>query len=643
MAMYGYAGKKLLVDLNSKKTKIEEIPEAFCRKLLGGNGFSIKFLYDYAKPKIDPLSPDNVLVFAVGPFCGTLIPTSSKYIVQAKSPLTGFQGKAISSGYWSQAFRRAGYDALVIMGRAKKPIYLFIDDNVVEFRDATNLWGKDCWETENIIRETIGDDNVRVAAIGPAGENLVRYACITNDRNRQAGRTGMGAVMGSKQMKAIVVRGSKSIQVAKLDELLELCKELNEKAKDLIYFRDKGTTGIWTHQKGALGIRNYQYNTFEGPELKSGDIRKMDDSRPINRWVDDYEPAVEWLKKHYVHRTLACGICPIACDHVDYINDRPYENTVVGVEYETIYALGPMCGVTYYPGVAKAAELCDRFGLDTISTGVVVAWFMECFEKGIITLEDTEGLELTFGNHEALVEIIKKIAQRKGFGNLLAEGTKAASEKIGKGSEHFAMHSKGLEFPGYDVRGLKTMALAFAVSTRGACHVRSQVYYDEFSGVIDRFNVEKGRGEFVADKENLQTVYDSLMLCKFSRGIYIYSNMHIDKYKDIYTKWAHMYNLATGIPLTGEELRTAGERIYNLEKAYNVREGWTRKDDWLPPRVFKDPILWGPAKGSVVTEEELNFLLDDYYSSRGWTEDGMPAEKKLIELGLNDVAKEVGV
>ena len=330
--MYGYSGRILLVDLTSKETKIEAISEGFCRKYIGGNGFSISLLCKYQKPGIDPLSPDNVLVFAVGPFCGTVIPTNAKYIVQAKSPLTGFQGKSVGSSFWSLAFRSAGYDALLIKGRAEKPTYLFIDDDIVEFRDAKEMWGKDCEETDKIIKDAICDDNVRVAAIGPAGENLVRFASIVSDHyHEDDGRTGMGAVMGSKQLKAVAVRGSKTVEVANLDELLDLCGEYFKKiAKGITttIMKDLGSigTGMEYLSNCATPIRNFQStDPFKESALANEDVRKI---------------STKWMQDQYIHRSIACVTCPIGCDHVDFIKAGPYNGINYKIEYQGMYALG---------------------------------------------------------------------------------------------------------------------------------------------------------------------------------------------------------------------------------------------------------------------------------------------------------------
>jgi len=612
--LFGYAGKILYVDLNRNKTKVTVIKNGFCEKYVGGNGFAIRLLYDNTKPKIEPFDRENTLIFAVGPFAGTMVPTSGKHMVQAKSPLTGFMGESVSSGMWGQALKRAGYDAVVIRGKAEKPTYLFIDDDNIHFRDAKNLWGQDSIQTSDMIVEEIGDENVCVAAIGPAGEHLVRFANITNDRYRQAGRTGMGAVMGSKNLKAVAVRGTKKIEVHNLDKLMEVCHDLNEQFQGPggEFYRKWGTPGmvlIMNHM-ASLPTRNYQQATFELAENISG----------------------EHIVEHYIAKAISCAGCPIACDHISVIEGGPHTGTVTSVEFETLYALGSECGIGYFPAIAKATDLCDRLGMDTISTGVTIGWAMECYERDILTNEDTDGTELTFGNHEALIEVINKIAHREGIGNLLAEGVKKASEKVGKGSKHFAMHNKGLELPGYDLRGLKASALGFMTSTRGGCHLRSQMYDFDVKGKIDRFKAEKSLGKMVMDREDLLAVVDSLMLCKFIRGVFY-----------TFDKFAELYRLVTGIEMTADKLQKAGERIYNLEKAYNIREGWTKKDDYPPPRIMKDPIPDGVAKGSVVTRQEFEIMLNAYFEARGWSKEGTPQKQKLAELGLEDIAEDVGV
>jgi len=613
--MFGYTGNVLYVDLTVGKSKVEHISEELCKKYLGGVGLATRLLYDLNPPNVDPLSPDNTLVFALGAFAGTVVPTGSKHGIAAKSPLTGFIGDSLASSFWSQALRRAGYDAVAIKGRAENPTYLFIDDNIVQFRDAKHLWGKGCLETDNLVKEEIGDETTSVSSIGPAGETLVRFACITNDRTRQAGRTGLGAVMGSKNLKAVAVRGTKAVQVAKLDEIMELCLDLYEKCQGTATekYRILGTPSnvLVLNRLAALPTKNWQQATFEAAEKVSG----------------------EYMLEHYVSRISACSSCPIACEHICTVKDGPYAGSVAPIDYESLYALGPDCYIDYFPAIIKAAELCDHYGMDTISTGGVIAWAMECYEKGLFHKNDLDGLELNFGNHEAYVQLIHQIALRKGIGNLLAEGVKRASEKLGKGSEEFAMHIKGLELPGYDIRGLKTTALGLAIATRGGCHNRSPSYEPDVKGKVDRFKAVKGQGKLAMEQEDFAAIFDSLILCKFIRGVF----------KDFYAEASKLYTLTTGIEITAQELKKTGERICNLKKIFNIREGWTRKDDHLPQRVMKDPIPYGVAKGAFVTEAEFDFLLSDYYEARGWDEHGIPSKQKLIELELEDLAKDIEV
>ncbi len=611
--MLGYAGRILYVDLGHRKTRTESVRKEFCEKYIGGNGFAIRLLYDNTRPQINPLEPENTLVFAVGPFAGTMVPTSGKYIVQAKSPLTNFMGESISSGAWGQNLKHAGYDAAVIVGRAETPVYLFIDDDIVQFREARDLWGKDAQQAGALIQEQIGDENVSAATIGPAGENLVKFANITNDVSRQAGRTGMGAVMGSKNLKAVAVRGTKKIDVHDLDRLMEVCRDLYKQCQEKATegYRTYGTPqSVSVHNYlGILPTRNWQQSTFEPAEKLSG----------------------EFLKSHYYVKTVACSGCPIACDHMSIVRDKSEGEEQASVEFETIYALGSECGIGDFPTIAKAANLCDRLGIDTMSAGVVIGWAMECFERGLLTKEDTDGIDLTFGNQDALIATVKRIAYREGIGDLLAEGVKKASNKLGRGSEHFAMHNKGLELPAYDVRGLKACALGFMTSTRGGCHLRSSMYDFDVKGKVDRFKADESLAGMVKDREDAWAVMDSLILCKFMRGVC-----------GTHDKFAELYTLVTGIQTASEDMQKAGERIYNLEKAYNVREGWTKKDDYPPPRVMKDPILDGASKGSLVSEEEFDRMLSAYFEARRWNKNGIPTKQKLSELALNEVGEQLG-
>lgn len=604
--MHGYAGRILYVDLSTGATRTEPLSEGFAKKYIGGSGFGIKMLLDNQEPGIDPFDPANPLIYVVGPLAATMAPTSGKFSAFAKSPESNFLGEGYSTGYFGAELKRAGYDIVVMKGRCEKPSYLWIDDDSVQLMDASHLWGKTTWETEAKIREDLGDYYIRVATIGQGGENLVRIASIINDRNRAIGRTGLGAIMGSKNLKAVAVRGTHDVTVADPDGLKEHCLELYEEmshGSKTVKYRTLGTPAnvLTLNAAAALPTRNYQSATFEGAERVSG----------------------EYLNEHFVVKIQGCSACPMRCSHICVIPEGPWKGTAARIPYEPLMALGPFCGNDHLEGVIKAKELCDRYGIDAIGTGIIIGFAMECFEKGLIDKKDTGGIDLRFGNYEAIVEMTEKIALRQDVGDLLAEGVKRASEKIGRGSEEFASHIKGVETTGYDLRGLKTCALGYAVSRRGADHQRHGSYSHDLSGEVDRFKVEKGRGKLVMEDEDNYSIFDSLILCKFNRRLWDYDRM------------ARIYREVTGIPMTGEEMHKAGERITNLARIYNIREGLTRKDDHLPPRVMKLPIPSGVAKGSFVSQKELDFLLDDYYEARGWTKEGVPTQEKLKELGLD--------
>ena len=612
--MFGYSGKIVRVDLTKGKIKFDTISEEFCERYIGGYGFGAKILWDELKPKTDPLSPDNILIFAIGPVPGTILPTSSKYGVFAKSPLTGLFGMAISSGCVGQQMRRAGYDMIITTGKAEKPVYLLVEDDQVAIKSAEHLWGKkDCWETEELIREELGDMKTGVASIGQGGEHLSKIACITNDRNRQAGRTGMGTVMGSKNLKAIAFRGSKEVPVAKKDEFMKKCLKLIKTANGpaTAKYRDLGTpSNTLVFQKlGVLPTRNFSTGVFEHADAISGETMR-------DKWV---------VKK------VACSCCPIACDHICTTSEGQYKGAVSSVDFESLFALGSCCGIDNFPAIIRAIELCDRYGIDTISAGVTIAHAMECFEKGLITQEDTGGLDLRFGNHEAMVKFVEDMSFRKTkAGNIWADGCRAAAAKIGKGSDHYAMHIKGLELPGYLLQGLKTAALGFAVSIRGGCHLRNGAYDPDIKGKVDRLKEEEGRGKLIIPTENIYAIIDSLIICKFTRGIY-----------ENDAEMAEVYNQITGIPMDAKKMILAGERILNLSKCFNIREGWTRKDDTLPPRCFKDPAQIGDKK-VVVDEVGFNKMVEEYYATRGWTKEGIPSAAKLKELGLDFAISAVG-
>jgi aldehyde:ferredoxin oxidoreductase len=609
--LYGYAGRILHVDLTTGKTYTEPLNEDYAKKYIGGIGLGMRLWLDNSKAGVDPFSPENPLVLATGPTSGTVWPTGGNgHAFVAKSPQSYGIAESKSHGYFGAELKRAGYDAVIFHGKAEKPVYVWIDDDSVQILDASYLWGKSPAETEDMIKEELGDYYIRVAAIGPAGEKLVRIACIINEKTRAAGRCGMGAVMGSKNLKAIAVRGTHDVTVAKPDEFLEFVKEFHERMKGPATkkYRTLGTPeNVLVHNTlHCMPTRNYNNAHFEAAEKVSG----------------------EYLNERYVAKIIGCSSCAMRCEHICVVAEGPYKGAMARVEYEPLWALGPYCGIDRLDAVIKGSELCNYYGMDSISAGVIVGFAMDCYENGILTAKDMDGIEARFGNHEALVKLLEKMGKREGIGDILAEGVKFAAEKIGKGAEKLAQHIKGVEVTGYDLRCLKTAALGFAVSFRGADHNRHGAYAFDVKGKFNRLKYEKGRAKAVKDIEDVYTIIDSLIICKFSRGTY---------YKE-FEDLAKLYTLVTGWETTPEEMRLKGERINNLARVINVREGLGRKDDHLPYKVMHMPIPdEGPSKGAYVAQEELEMMLDDYYEVRGWTRDGIPTPEKLKALGMDDL------
>jgi aldehyde:ferredoxin oxidoreductase len=609
--MLGYAGRILHVDLSSGRTWTEVLEEEYAKKYIGGIGLGMRLYLDHSKPGVDPFSTENPLVLATGPLSGSMVPTGGNgHAFVSKSPQTFGVGEAKAHGHFGTEMKRAGYDAVVFYGKAERPVYLWIDDDAVQLLDAKYLWGKSPQETEDAIKKELKDAYIRVASIGVAGEKLVRIACIINEKTRACGRTGMGAVMGSKNLKAVAVRGSKDIAVANKDRLLELVKIQHERMKGPAArkYRTLGTTEnvLVLNALGAMPTNNFTRAVFRGADKISG----------------------EYLNERFVAKIIACSSCAMRCEHIAVVPEGPYKGTTTRIEYEPLWAMGPNCGVGDLDAILKGMELSNYYGADAISVGGIIGFAMDVYKNGIISKE-TAGLELSFGNAETMIEMIKRVSLREGFGDTLAEGVKLAAEKIGNGADKYALHIKGVEMTGYDIRGLKTAALGYAVSFRGADHNRHGAYGPDVSGKVNRFKAEKGRGKLVKETEDLYSIIDSIMVCKFSRGTYVKG------FDDL----AALYVAVTGIEMSGEELRLAGERINNLGRLINIREGLTRKDDSLPWKVMHVPIPdEGPSKGSHVTQEELDLLLDDYYEVRGWNREGIPTLEKLKELGMEDLA-----
>ena len=612
---YGYAGKILEVELTSQKIQKASTEKYFNIDLfVGGKGLGALALWRELKPHTDPLSPENILVFSTGPLTGTPCPSVRMCII-TKSPLTNTFCDSHVGGHLGPEIKFAGYDAIIVRGKSERPAYLWVNNEEVEICDAKNIWGLDTFQTEEKIRKERKDLTIRVACIGPAGEHLVKFALVNTERYRQAGRGGVGAVMGSKNLKALAVKGSGQIRIHNLEAFTQAAKEAREAVlenKTIRARRRWGTTRsvLYSSDQDLFPTRNFNEATFEEAENLSAEV---------------FEKRF-WVK----HR--ACYGCPVNCGKLGVVRGGIYAGTVVeGAEYETATLLGADCGISNHEAVAYANMLCDKLGLDTISTGNVIAFAMECYEKGILTQKETDGLQLNFGNEQALTRVIKKIATREGVGNLLADGVRQLSERLGEKTRDFAMHVKGLELPGWGIRAAPGMGLAYATADRGGCHMRAWTISHEVSGTapdgspIDRYSIEK-RAEIVKAQQDYYAACDCLIACQFVKDA-------VGK-----ERYVQVLNAATGMKMTVDEFVKVGERIWNLVRMFNIREDFSRKDDTLPKRILTEPLPSGIAKGQRLTQAKLNQMLDDYYKLRGWDiQTGAPSKEKLRELELNFV------
>jgi aldehyde:ferredoxin oxidoreductase len=612
---FGYNGRVLRVNLSNESVTIENPDEKFYRMYLGGEGFIAYYLLREVKPGIDPLGPENKLIFAAGPLTGAPIPGCGRNSIGAKSPLTGGFGESEVGGSWGAELKRAGFDAIIIEGEAREPAYLWVHDGEAEIRDAKHLWGKETGETQSIIREELGDKLVRVASIGPGGENLVRFACVIVDLRDAAGRTGMGAVMGSKKLKAVAVRGRGKVEIYNPEKLKDLTKWLNQNMNKLAYnFHNYGTGAMMDAgvASGNLPVRNFRDGLFAGYENL--------DARTIKRTISI---GME-----------GCYACSIRCKKIVKIGD-PWnaDPSYGGPEYEALAALGSNCGIDDLQAVAKANELCNRYSLDAISTGVVIAFTMECYENNILTRKDTDGLDLRFGNAEAMVKVVEKIANREGIGKILAEGVKRASKIIGGGSEKFAMHVKGLEIPMHEPRLKRALGLGYAVSPTGADHahnmhdtglVSSGPMLNALSslGILEPIPLEDlGPGKIRAFiyYVDWRVLDNSLLICDFLPWDF-------NQKTDIVTA-------VTGWNTSMRDLMKAGERITTMARIFNLREEFTKVDDWLPERFFS-PKRDGALSKTSLNAESLRDAIELYYEMMGWDNRGVPTRAKLEELGI---------
>ena len=610
----GYAGKILRIDLSKQSAKEEALPEELAKNYLGGAGFAIKCLYDEVKPDTPPLDQANKLIFAVGPLTATGASCSSRMAVVAKSPLTGAVGMALAGGQFPAEMKMAGYDMIIIEGKADKPTYVAIKDGEVKFRSAKKLTGMMTTDTQLFIKEELGDHNYRIACIGPAGDRVVPMACIVNER-RAAGRKGMGAVMGSKNLKAIAVRGTKRPSIADSDSFKKARQVMNRamRASPVLYpeFAKAGTPMVVDAmtEMGIYSIKNW--SATGQINMVPGLGREAQDEMIVTR-------------SH-------CHDCPVGCSQVKLVTSGPYAGYLSeGPEFETTYSLGSTVGVDYLPAVIAADRLCDEYGIDTISAGVAIGWAMELFEKGILTKKDTDGIDLKFGNHAAMMEMLRKIAYQEGLGALLGQGTKKAAEKIGKGTGDYAMQIKGLELPAYDVRGAKAHGLNYATSYTGADHNRGYAFQEIFDipipEKVDR-NATKGKGRLTKWNQDVRSVTcDCATMCAFLLDMAV---------PDIACQnTADLVNAASGMSFTAEEIQQIGERLNNIARLFNIGAGFTRKDDTFPRRLMTEPIKAGASKGQLISQKDLDEMLDEYYSARGWDKDGSPTDAKLKELGL---------
>jgi aldehyde:ferredoxin oxidoreductase len=602
MKYKGYKGQLLAVDLSSGKIERRGLDEAILERYIGGRGLAAKFLYDEIKAKADPYSADNRLLFITGPAAGTLIPTSSRYGVGTKSPLTGGLSVGYAGGHWATHLKYAGFDGILFQGSSPQPVYLLIDDDTVELRDAGHLWGKNTDLTEEALKKELGA-GFEIASIGTAGENTVAYATICNEQH-VVGRAGQGAVMGWMKLKAVSVHGSGNVEMGlsgdtAIREAFLLHKTIRgNEVRGL--FRDVGTTGMLDPINEIAGQPSFNFSKTSFPEVAKINAENM---------------------KPWFQRFESCSACPVACgsitkfklDGEDYVTER--------IEHQSVGALATNCGVSDLPKVFQAHDLCDKYGIDTISAGLSIAWAMECFENGLLSTNETDGLELKFGNAEVLKPLVEKIARKEGIGGLLAKGVREASRELGRGSQNYAMHVKGLEMPGYDPRAFFGMALNLATTARGADHNKAFTIAAEFLGVLgdfDRFAYD-GKPELVKKMQDSTVIIDSIIMCMFTVDL----GISVDLY-------AKAVNIATGMDINAEDVYTIGDRVNTLERMFNIREGIDADQDRLPDRFAAEPAS-DPEQHTV----DVSKMLPEYYRLRNWDANGVPTSEHLQKLGID--------
>ena len=595
MAAGGYFGRALVVDAGTAASSVLPLSDDLLRAYLGGAGLGAWLMHRLAPPGVDPLAPEAPLAFVFSPLVGTPLTTSAKFAVVAKSPLTGMLNDALSSSHFAISGKLTGNDAIVIRGACRRLSALLVDGDGVRLADAADLSGLPAAEAERRLRDRLGR-GWRIAAIGPAGERGVRYATVSHD-GRHAGRGGLGAVLGAKRLKAVAVRASAKVPSADPQAVLGAARDLRARSfgPATAKYRELGTLAnlLAFNAISTLPSRNFQTATFEGaPQLAAEELAQL---RTVTR--------------------NSCASCTIGCEHIY----RAKGGKQARVEYENVFALGPMCGVSDPDAVLAASGRCDELGLDTISAGGTIAWAMECAERGLI-----DAPWLRFGDADALIRALDEIGARQGLGELLAEGTKRAAERVGGGSAAFAMHVKGLELPGYEPRTLQGMALGLAVNSRGADHNRSGAYEADLSGDYDRMAGGDAQVAGAIETEDRAAIMDSLILCKFLRGVFT----------EPFDEWAALLSAVTGWDTDGPELRQTARRIVLAKRAFNIREGWQPEDDWLPERLLSEPITIASGRVAALTPGRLRGMIDGYYAARGLDSEGRPAQASVADLHL---------
>ena len=608
--MFGYHGRYLRVDAATGAAQVVPLPADVLRRFVGGVGLAAWLLHRECPAGVEPLSPANPLAFVFSPLVGTPLTTSAKFAVAAKSPLTDRFCDALSSSRFALEGKKTGFDAIVIAGRAEAPSVLVIDDGVVRLEPAADVWGRTTPDATSHLRKRFGP-GFAFAVIGPAAEKLVRFATISHD-NRHAGRGGLGAVLGSKNLKAVAVRGTRRTPVADPAGVVAAAKDLSARSfgPATAKYRELGTVAnlLTFNRLNALPTRNFQAGQFEGAEAISGEA--LNAANRVAR--------------------ASCAACTVGCEHIYQLSGgcKPPESETtrgaytprseVRLEYESLFALGPLCGVADRDAILRAARLCNDLGLDTISAGATVAFAMECAERGLVPHR------LRFGDGDAVLSLLEQMARREGFGDVLANGTRRAAEVIGGGSADFAPHVKGLELPGYEPRALQAMALGFAVGTRGADHNRSGAYEADFSPGADRLHGDDRSATLAVETEDRAALIDSLILCKFLRGVFT----------DLWAETAELLRLVTGWDVTADELRTVARRVVTARKLFNIREGWTPAEDTLPRRFLGEGLPAGTAPGATLPADRLRGMIAAYNTARGWTPDGRVPQYLVRELDL---------